>query len=413
MSDAGKPPVTPMLPVAEARARILAAASGHPRRVEEIRVEEADGRVLAADLVAKRTQPPFDVSAMDGFAIRAADSDPPGQPLMIIGESAAGHPFAGRIEAGEATRIFTGAVIPEGADGVLIQERARVTGSMLFPDVVVPAGLHIRRAGRDFSQGVTGLKAGTRFDPGTIALAGAMNHGVVPVFARPRIAVLATGDELVPPGTEGASPDSIVATNSFAIAAILRRCGADIRDLGIARDTEESLNAALDAALTWGADCLVTIGGASVGKHDLVRPVLAKRGAKQDFYKIAMRPGKPLNFGQLGAMMVAGLPGNPVSSFVCAHLFLTPLVAALQGETADEKPQETALLGRDLPPNDERAEYLRARLSIDDRGALVATPFSDQDSSLIAVYAQARALVIRAPHAPAAKAGERVEIIRL
>ncbi|MCA0401029.1 MAG: molybdopterin molybdotransferase MoeA [Proteobacteria bacterium] len=413
MSDAARPPVTPMLPVAEARARILAAAGQHPRRIEHVRVEEADGRVLAADLCAKRTQPPFDVSAMDGFAIRAVDSDPPGQPLMIIGESAAGHPFPGRIEAGEATRIFTGAVVPEGADSVLIQERARVTGSMLFPEASVSTGLHIRRAGRDFTAGVTGLRAGTRLDPGTIALAGAMDHATLAVFARPRIGVLATGDELVPPGTEGAPADSIVATNSFAIAAILRRHGAEIRDFGIARDTEESLDAALDSALGWGADCLITIGGASVGKHDLVRPVLTRRGARQDFYKIAMRPGKPLNFGQLGTMLVAGLPGNPVSSFVCAHLFLAPLVAALQGESAPIPMRESALLGRDLPANDEREDYLRARLHTDENGMLVATPFGDQDSSLISVYAEARALVIRPAHAGAARAGEKVDILRI
>lgn len=411
MSDAAKPPVSPMISVADALARILAVAEAHPRRIEQIAVEEADGRVLAADLAAKRTQPPFDVSAMDGFAVRAEDTVPPGRPLAIIGESAAGHPFEGHVGSGQATRLYTGAVLPDGADAVLIQERAQVSGDTLTPEVSVPSGLHIRRAGRDFTAGVAGLTAGTRLTPATIALAGAMDHAMIPVFARPRFAVLSTGDELVPPGTVGAPADSIVATNGYAVAAMLRRVGAEARHLGIAKDTEADLNAAIDDAITWGADCLVTIGGASVGKHDLVRPVMKARGARQDFYKIAMRPGKPLNFGQLGAIMVAGLPGNPVSSLVCARLFLVPLVAALEGAPVQEE-REAAILGRDLAANDEREDYMRARLSRDGAGRWVATPFGDQDSSLLSVLAEARALVIRPPHAPAAPAGTACDILR-
>lgn len=411
---AARPPRAPLVPVAEALARILGAAKKHPRIIEKVAVEACDGRVLAADLAAKRTQPPFDVSAMDGFAVRAADTDSLGIPLKLIGESAAGHPFAGRIGPGEATRIFTGAVVPEGADAVLIQERAEVAGETLTSQVVVIPGMHIRRAGRDFNQGAVGLCAGRRLTPGTIALAGAMGHAELPVFARPRIAVLATGDELVLPGTENAPADHIVATNSYAIAAILRAEGADILDLGIARDNEASLNAAIDRALEFAADCLVTIGGASVGKHDLVRPVLAARGARQDFYKIAMRPGKPLNFGELGTMLVAGLPGNPVSSLVCTRLFLVPLVRALQGDRAAAMERsEPARLGRDLKANDEREDYLRASLSRASDGTLVATPLGDQDSSLLSAFAEADALLIRPPFAPEAKAGDACTILRI
>jgi molybdopterin molybdotransferase len=397
---------------------MLASAAARPRAIEMIRVQAAHSRVLAADLAARRNQPPHDMSAMDGFAVRAAETDPPGRALRIIGESAAGHPFSGRIGPGEATRIFTGALVPEGADAILIQERAQVAGDAasgehVASEIALAPGTFIRRKGRDFRAGETHLLAGTRLSPGAIALAGAMDHAMIPVFRRPRIAILATGDELVEPG-EPIPEGTIVATNSFAIAAISRAAGADILDLGIARDTMASLKSAFDRARAWPADCLVTIGGASVGKHDLVRHHAQAEGAALDFYRIAMRPGKPLNFGALGDMLILGLPGNPVSSLVCASLFLAPLIATLQGERAAAADRsEPAILGRDLPANDEREDYLRATLTRDVAGQLVAIPADDQDSSLLAIHSRATALLIRAPHAPAARAGEPVRIIRL
>lgn len=403
---------SPLLPVAEALARILTAGRAHPRTIERVPVSEANGRVLAVDLAALRTQPPADVSSMDGFALRASDAAQPGVRLAIIGESAAGHPFAGTVGAGEAIRIYTGAVLPEGADTVLLQERATVSGDWLTPEIALAAGTHVRRAGRDFTEGHVALHAGTRLTPGAIALAGALNHAEVPVYTRPRLAILATGDELVAAGARDAKT-AIVATNAYAIAAMARAAGADILDLGIARDTEASLEAAFDAAAGWPADCIITIGGASVGKHDLVRPVAAKRGAKLDFYKIAMRPGKPLNFGTLGPMLLAGLPGNPVSALVCARLFLMPLIGALQGDArAGMDDAEPAVLGQNLPANDERQDHLRARLSRAPDGQLIATAFADQDSSLLSVYAAADALILREPHAPPAAAGDPCRILR-
>lgn len=402
-----------LLPVAEALARILAAGAARPRDVEIVAVQEAAGRVLAADLAARRTQPPHDISSMDGFALHAADTAPPGKALRIIGESAAGHPFAGKVGPGEAIRIFTGAIVPGGADAVLLQERAEVSGDHVASQITLASGTSIRRAGRDFRRGETLLAAGTRLTPGAIALAGAMNHASLPVFRRPRVAILATGDELVAPGAAGAE-DAIVATNAFAIAAMCRAAGAEVIDLGIARDSRESLEAAFDAALLAKVDCLATIGGASVGKHDLVRPVAAARGARLDFYKIAMRPGKPLNFGAMGPLLLVGLPGNPVSALVCARLFLMPLVGCLQGDaTAGHDESEPAVLGADLSANDERQDHLRATLSRAADGVLVATPPADQDSSLLSVYARAEALIVRAPHAPAAIKGEICRILRL
>lgn len=402
-----------LLPVEDALVRILAAAEAFPKSIEMVPVAEADGRVLARDLVALRSQPPADVSAMDGYALQAADTDPPGKSLRLIGESAAGHPFSGIVQAGEALRIFTGAVVPPGADAVLLQERAVANAETVRSEITLAPGTFVRRAGRDFTTGEIGLGANLRLTPGRIALAGAMNHAEIPVFRRPRIAILATGDELVAPGTTNA-PDAIVATNAFAIAAMARAAGAEVRDFGIARDTEASLNAAFDAAEGWPADVLVTIGGASVGKHDLVRPVAAARGATLDFYKIAMRPGKPLNFGRIGAMLLVGLPGNPVSALVCARLFLMPLLAALQGDAeAGADMSEPAILGRALPANDERQDYLRATLTRDAGGQLVATPPGDQDSSLLSIYAGASALVIRAPFAPEAGAGTPCRILKM
>ncbi|MCZ8187882.1 MAG: molybdopterin molybdotransferase MoeA [Beijerinckiaceae bacterium] len=402
-----------LLPVDEALALLVAAGSAHPRRMERVPVQQASGRVLAADLVALRTQPPADMSAMDGFALRSADAALPGAELRITGESAAGHPFAGQVGPGEAIRIYTGAILPAGADCVVMQENATTEGGTLRLAVAAQAGRHIRPAGCDFHEGQALLAAGTRLTPGHIALAGAMNHAEIPVFARPRIGVLATGDELVLPGASRA-PHQIVATNAFAAMAMMRPMEVEIVDLGIAADTPEALDGAIDRALAEAVDCLVTIGGASVGKHDLVRPVAAARGAELAFYKIAMRPGKPLNFGRLGPMLLLGLPGNPVSALVCARLFLMPLVAAMQGDAAaGQDRSEAAILGAAFPANDERQDYQRVMLERDARGIWIARPAGGQDSSFLSVLARADGLLIRPPHAPAGQPGDPARVICL
>ena len=411
MSEPAAP--SPLLPVSAALARLLTAARFRPIGTEEIVVGEADGRVLAAELVARRDQPPFAMSSMDGFALRAAETQSDSPPLRIIGESAAGHPFAGAIAPGEAIRIFTGAAMPEGADAVLIQENAHVEAEHVQALVPATAGQFIRQKGRDFRLGDTGLAAGETLDPRKIAFAAAMNHPVIRVTQRPRIALLTTGDELVMPGADAAL-DRTIASNVIGIAAQARAAGALVAELGIAADTRESVRHAIGQALEGGFDLLVTIGGASVGKHDLVRPVLAEMGARLDFYRIAMRPGKPLNFGSLDEMLVLGLPGNPVSAMVCATLFLVPLIRALQADShAGEDRTEPAILGKSILANDMRQDYLRARLVRDEAGQLVAEPFADQDSALASVFARADALLLREPHAPAAEKGAPCRILRL
>jgi molybdopterin molybdotransferase len=410
MSALASPP--PLLPVSDALARILAAASSRLPAIETVAIAEAAGRVLARDLVAKRTQPPFAMSAMDGYALIAADTDV-GQVLRVIGESAAGHPFVGSIAPGEAIRIFTGAAVPPGADAVLIQENAECEGVSLRARSPVQPGQFVRAAGRDFVKGATGIVAGTRLDPAALALAAAMNHAELPVFRVPRLALVATGDELAYPG-DHAPEGATIASNMIGISALARRAGAEVLDLGIAQDNEASLHAAFDRALTAGADLLLTVGGASVGKHDLVRPVLATRGARLDFYRIAMRPGKPLNFGELGPMLYLGLPGNPVSAMICATLFLLPLLAVLQGDgEAGADRSEPARLGAPLPANDIREDYLRASLARNSEGSWIATVLPDQDSSLLSVLHRADALLIRPALAEAAAAGAPCRILRI
>ena len=400
-----------LLSVDEARARVLAGA--RPRDTERVALAEAQGRTLADDLAARRTQPPSAVSAMDGYALRAADvADPPAR-LRRIGESAAGHGFAGAIRPGETVRIFTGAPVPPGADAVLMQEYAKVDDDIVEALVSVRQGASIRPAGLDFREGQVLLKAGTRLGPAEVSLAAAMNHAGVPVYRKPKVAILATGDELVRPG-EAIGPDQIVTSNSFAIAAFVRLAGGEPLDLGIAGDTFADLEAGIKAARDAGADVLVTLGGASVGDYDLVKPALAKEGMELGFWRIAMRPGKPLIHGRLGAMQILGLPGNPVSSVVCGLLFLIPLVRALSGDPqAGADMSEPARLGGALRANDVRQDFMRARLEPSHDGLPVATAFAEQDSSLLGVLAQAQCLIIRAPHAPPAEAGALVRIMRL
>lgn len=398
--------MTRLLSVDEALARVLAGAA--PLPAEEVAIGMSDGRVLAADVSARRTQPPAALSAMDGYAVRAADL--PGT-LAVIGESAAGRPFVGRLRAGEAARIFTGAVMPDGADAVVIQEDAVRAGDRVSIVAAAPVGRHVRRKGLDFTEGAPGLAAGLRMTPRAIALAAAMNHATVRAHRRPRVAILSTGDELAPPGGD-LRPGQIVSSNAFMLAAQAAREGADVHDLGVCPDQLDATVAAIRRAVALKADVLVTSGGASVGEHDLVQKALAHEGAEMGFWKIAMRPGKPLMLGDVGAMRVLGLPGNPVSSFVCAEIFLKPLLRRLASRSDIEPEWREAVLGCDLPANDQRAEYMRASLA-QDGGALVATPFALQDSSLLSVLQAADALVLREAHAPAARTGDPCRVLAL
>lgn len=400
------------LPVAEARARVLASARTI-RESETIPLGEALGRTLATDLMAKRTQPPKSVSAMDGYALRTADVSTLPVKLKLIGESAAGHGFGGSVAAGECVRIFTGAPVPDGADAVLMQEFVEANGASINPQKQVSKGDFIRAAGLDFSTGDRLLTAGTVLGPAELALAAAMNHAAVQVIRRPRVAILATGDELVPPGAE-IGPDQIVASNGFAIAGYVRLAGGEVIDLGIAGDDFAAIETGIRRAREARADILVTLGGASVGDHDLVKSALAKEGMELGFWRIAMRPGRPLVHGRLGDMVILGLPGNPVSAIVCGIIFLLPLVRAFCGVAAiDADTTEGAILGGALRANDMRQDFLRATLGIRDDGQLVATPFPTQDSSLLRVIARAQCFIVRMPHAPEAKPGDACRIIRL
>ncbi len=392
---------TPLLPVDQAFDRLIALAPALP--VEHLPLAEAAGRWAAGDIAALRTQPVNDLSAMDGYAIRHGDM--PG-PWEVIGESAAGRSFAGEVKAGQAVRIFTGAIMPAGADCVLVQEEARRDGATLHLDGEGPghAGRNVRRRGLDFCEGDTLIAAGERLTPARVALAGVAGHGRLPVRRRVRVAIAATGDELVPAGTP-VGPAQLPETNRLMIASQLAGMPVEIIDLGILPDDRRALETAF-AALD--ADLLVTSGGASVGDHDMVQPALKAVGAQMDFWRIALRPGKPMMAGRLRDAVVIGLPGNPVSAFVTTLLFVRPLVAALAGD-ADPRPRSrSAMLGEALPANGPRTDYMRGELR--DGRVLVA---AIQDSSMLRTLARANCLVIRAPHAPEAAAGDMVDILDL
>jgi molybdopterin molybdotransferase len=398
------------MPVTDALAAILAGADLLPE--EMVALDAAHHRVLARDIAALRTQPPQAMSAMDGYAVRSADASRVAAQLKVIGEVAAGRPFEKAVGAGEAVRIFTGGVIPDGADAVIIQEDTVTEGpGITITEAAIP-GRHIRPAGVDFSKGDVLLAAGTRLTDRDLSLAAAMNHPDLAVRRRPKVAILATGDELVMPGSSP-GPGQIVYSNGYALRALAQDEGADVIDLGIAADTVESTTQGIRRARDSGADILVTTGGASVGDHDLVKRSLEAEGVAMAFWRIAMRPGKPMMHGRLDAMRVIGLPGNPVSSYVCGFLFLVPLIRQLAGRSVVHHVRETALLGRDVSANDQREDYLRARLEVRDDRALIATPVNHQDSSLLGNLAAARALLIRPPHAPAATAGSACDILRL
>ena len=401
-----------MLSVAEARARILATARLLPG--ELIPVAQGLGRVLAEDLTARVTQPPVAVSAMDGYAVRGADVARAPVTLKVVGKVPAGAPHQGRIGPGECVRIFTGAPLPDGSDTIVIQENTRAGEGCVEVLETAPTGCYVRPAGLDFAAGRVGLPAGRRLTARDVGLAAAMNRPWLSVRRRPRVAVLATGDEIVMPG-DPVGPGQIVSSNALALMAFLACEGAEAVNLGVAPDRVEALQG--HAAGAAGMDLLLTTGGASVGEHDLVQAALGERGLCEnrlalDFWKIAMRPGKPLMFGHMGPTALLGLPGNPVSTLVCALLFVRPFLRALQGlPTAVET--ETALLAVDLPQNDGREDYLRSRLSRDDQGRLWAEPFGKQDSSMLALMAGADALAIRPPRAPALSKGSEIQVIRI
>ncbi len=403
-----------LTPVDEAMRRILADVT--PLATELVPLAEAGRRFLAEPLAATRTQPPFAASAMDGYAVRAADVTALPARLKVIGHAGAGRGFSGSVGPGEAVRIFTGAPVPPGADSVLLQEDAEVLESgEIAPRETVVDGQNVRAAGLDFAEGDVLLEANRRLGMREIALAAAMGHAMLPVRRRPVVAIIATGDELVPPGTRP-GPDQIVVSNPYGIAALVEDCGGRPRDLGIVADDQAAISAAVRRSLALPADILVTIGGASVGDHDLVGAALKDAGMSLDFWQIAMRPGKPLMFGRLArpgggtAMRVLGLPGNPVSSLVCSLLFLKPLIGALLGLASDDA-SEPAILGGDLPANDHRQSYLRARLEARPGAPRVATAFSLQDSSALSILAASDCLIVRPPNAPAARSGAPCRII--
>ena len=399
-----------LMPVTEALSAVLAGAEPLPE--EMVALDAAYHRVLARDVAALRTQPPQAMSAMDGYAVRSADASAVAVRLNVIGEVAAGRPFERAVGKGEAVRIFTGGAVPEGADAVIIQEDTVVEDGGITITEAAMAGRHIRQAGVDFRKGDVLLARGTRLTDRDLSLAAGMNHAELPVRRRPKVAVLATGDELVMPGS-APGPGQIVYSNGYALRALARHEGAETIDLGVAADTVEATTLGIRRARDSGADILITTGGASVGDHDLVKQSLEAEGVTMAFWRIAMRPGKPMMHGRLGGMRVIGLPGNPVSSYVCGFLFLVPLIRALTGRSGIHHARETALLGRDLAANDQREDYLRARLEERADGVLIATPVNHQDSSLLGNLAAARALVIRPPFAPAAAKGSRCELFRL
>ncbi|OYX44310.1 MAG: molybdopterin molybdenumtransferase MoeA [Rhodobacterales bacterium 32-67-9] len=394
-----------MISVDEALGRLFALC--RPVGTETVPLRRAAGRVLAEPVVARLTQPPFAASAMDGYAIRDADHKP-GACLEVIGEAAAGKGFSGVTGPGEAVRIFTGAPVPEGAERVILQEDVTRAGDAITLGDRLEEGAHIRAAGQDFSAGDR-IEAPRRLSPTDLALLAAMNIAEVTVARRPVVALIATGNELVMPG-EAPGPDQIIASNSFALGALAEAAGAEVRMLPIARDDAESLR--FTFGLAEGADLIVTIGGASVGDHDLVGPVTEAMGMERSFYKIAMRPGKPLMAGRLGRSVLLGLPGNPVSSVVCGHIFMLPMLNALQGLPPAPAPLRRARLSQPVAANGMRAHYMRAQVEIIG-GESRIRPFDRQDSALLSVLAEANALLLR-PVGDAARAeGTEVDYIPL
>ncbi len=398
-----------LLPVANAIEQILRGVEPLPG--ETVDLSDALGRVLAEDLLAQGSQPANDLSAMDGYAVRADDVVTSPVTLKVIGEAAAGHPFAKEIGPGECARIFTGGVLPRGTDTVVIQEDTSRDGDRVTITGPAKRGRHVRRAGIDFKQGDVLLEKGRRLTDRDLMLAAGMNYPTLNLHRAPRVAILGTGDELLPPGSQ-LKEGQIVHSSGYALAALIRSESAQVLDLGVAKDRLDDIVSCIRQAREAKADVLLTTGGASVGEHDLVQKALAAEGLSLSFWQIAMRPGKPMMHGRLGSMHALGVPGNPVSSYVCAFLFLLPLIRRLSGRSDLHAEQMPAKLGRALPQNDKREEYMRASLETKN-GELIATPFPNQDSSLMAPLAKADCLVIRERFAPAADAGAPCVIVKL
>jgi molybdopterin molybdotransferase len=395
-----------VISVEEALSRLLTPLEKLP--LEQISIADAIGRVLAEDLAARRTQPPFAVSAMDGYAVRAEDVAAVPVELRIVAEVPAGAGFGGHVGPREAARIFTGAPMPAGTDTIVIQEDTEREGDRVRVLEGAGRGRYVRREGLDFAEGDVLLRAGQRLTARDVGLAAAMNRPWLFVHRRPRIGILSTGDEIVMPG-DPIGPHQIVSSNSLSLAAFVAACGGIPVSVGNAPDDPAALRQV--AAATRGVDLLVTTGGASVGEHDLVRDVLRADGLELDFWQIAMRPGKPLMVGRYRGTPMVGLPGNPVSTLVCALLFLRPALDRLSGAVSAEEAAPTARLGTALPKNDRRQDYLRSRLARAADGALEVFPFEVQDSSMMRLLSEADCLVVRPPHAPAIAAGATVPIV--
>jgi len=396
-----------LLSVAEALARVTQGLE--PLDSERVKLEQARGRVLAEDIAAHLTQPPFDASAMDGYAVRAADVAVLPATLRLIGEALAGRGFDGELKQGEAVRIFTGAPVPKGADTVVIQENTETAPGVVTVKDAAPRR-HIRPRGQDFTKGEVLLRAGTRLGPRELMLAAAMNHAELPVRRKPKVAILATGDEVMPPGT-ALDRDQIVSSVPAGLAALIEAQGGEPMSLGIAQDSAESIVTL--ASTGSAADILVTVGGASVGERDLVSAALRSEGMELDFWKIAMRPGKPLIYGRLGHQRVLGMPGNPVATLICGLVFLVPMLHRLLGLREDARRPHEAILGQALEANGPREHYMRSASTWGPDGERLVTPLGAQDSSLMADFARADCLIVRPPDAPALTAGERVTIIPL
>ncbi len=397
-----------MISVAEAEQRILAALRRTP--LEQIVLTESLGRVIGEDVRSRRTQPPMAVSAMDGFAVRSDDVANVPADLCIVGYAPAGGSYDETVKPGEAVRIFTGAPVPAGADTIVIQEDTDIDGDSVRVKESAARGTYIRPAGLDFAEGDVLIKAGTRMTARHVGLAAAMNVPWLMAYRQPRVAILATGDEIVMPG-EPIGRNQIVSSNAIALAAFVTAMGGEPVLLGIAPDDRDGLRHM--AAGIAGNDMLVTTGGASVGDHDLVQDVLSERGMNVDFWRIAMRPGKPLMFGQIEGTPVLGLPGNPVSSLVCAMIFLRPALTFMQGAQATGSDILHLRTTTDLPANDRRQDFLRATFELGSDGETMVRAFDKQDSSMMATLTHADGLVIRLPHAPAVKAGERIDVLKM
>ncbi len=397
-----------MISVEEARNNILNSLTAVS--TETVSLDEASGRHLAEDVTARRTQPPADLSAMDGYAVKSADVATVPVTLKVVGEAPAGGSYDKAVNKGEAVRIFTGGPLPKGTDAIVIQEDTTRDGDQVTITETSNKGRYVRYAGIDFSEGSIGLKAGKTLTPRDIGLLAAMNIPWVTVRRKPRIALLSTGDELVRPG-EPVGPNQIISSNSLLLAAMIRAAGGIPIDLGIAQDNEQSLRQMASGAKS--ADMLVTLGGASVGDHDLVQTVLGKDGLKIDFWRIAMRPGKPLMFGDLDGTPMLGMPGNPVSSMICGFIFLYPAMDALMGRELRIPGTIPAILSHDIRANDQREDYQRARIIGEDNGTPIIELISNQDSSLLSALSSANCLLKRVPFAEFLPKGTQIDVIPL